>query len=241
MRKRIWTGRGRPRGSHHPRFDTRILEYLVELAMKREIGTHEFFNAVVHAWKNGKAACRGLTILCRSKKKGRAVFLITKGYGVVAQFPIQEYILKETDPLKGFDYVRKRVRHTSRMKDRKSLENVEDIRIRDLKAGMKKVKLKARVIEISKPKLVLTRFNDYVVFANAMLADETSKIKLTLWNGRINMISINDKVQVENANVIVFRGEKQLRMGRNGILTVIETSPQQESKHTIPAMQYVAK
>lgn len=233
MRKRIWTGRGRPRGSHHPRFDTRILEYLVELSTKRGINTAEFFNAIVHAWENGKATCRGLTIRCRIKDKGRAIFLITKDYIVVAQFPIPEYILKETNPLKGFDYVRKRVRYASKMKERKTVENGQDIRIQDLKAGMKRINLKARVIEISKPKLVLTRFNDYVVFANATLSDETSKIKLTLWNGRINMVSINDIVQIENANVIVFRGEKQLRIGRNGRLKVIENSSLHESERTI--------
>jgi len=238
MRNRIWTGRGRPKGSHHPRFDTRILEYLVELATKRGINTTEFFNAVVHAWKNGKATCRGLTIQCRAKKKDRAIFLITKGYTVIAQFPIPEHILKETDPLKGFDYVRERVRHISKMKERKSYENGRDLRIKNLKAGMKRINLKARVIGISKPKLVLTRFNDYVVFANATLSDETSTIKLTLWNGRINMISINDLVQIENANVIVFRGEKQLRIGRNGTLKVVKTNPQHESEHVI---QCVAK
>ena len=144
---------------------------------------------------------------------------------MVAQFPIPEYILKETNPLKGFDYVRKRVRYASKMKERKTLENGQDIRIKDLKAGMKRINLKARVTAISKPKLVLTRFNDYVVFANATLDDETSTIKLTLWNGRINMVSINDMVQIENANVIMFRGEKQLRAGRNGRLKVVETNP----------------
>ena len=71
--------------------------------------------------------------------------------------------------------------------------------------------------------------NDYIVFANATLSDETSTIKLTLWNGRVNMVSINDMVQVENANVVMFRGEKQLRTGRNGRLKVVETNP----KHAI--------
>jgi hypothetical protein len=228
MRKRIWTGRGRPRGRHRAR-DIRILEYLVELATKREINTTEFFNAIVHAWKDGKAMCRRLTIQCRIKKRDCAIFLITEGYKVVAQFPIQENILKETNPLIGFDYVRERVRHASKMKERKLHEN-HHIQIADLQAGMKKINLRARVIEISKPKSVLTRFFDYVVFANATLADETGKINLALWNGRINTISINDMVQIENANVIMFRGEKQLRTGRTGRLKVVETSP-------IPAIQ----
>ena len=223
MRKRTWTGRGRPRGSHRAR-DIRILEYLVELATKHGISTREFFKAIVRAWKNGKARCRGLNIQCRVKKRDCAIFLITKGYTVVAQFPIQEYILKETDPLKGFDYVRERVRCASERKDSKKLDT-SHLSIKDLKAGMKRIHLKARVTEISKPKLVLTRFNDYVVFANATLSDETSTIKLTLWNGRINMVSINDMVQVENANVVMFRGEKQLRTGRKGRLKVVETNP----------------
>jgi hypothetical protein len=37
-------------------------------------------------------------------------------------------------------------------------------------------------------------------------------------------------VQIENANVIMFRGEKQLRTGRTGRLKVVETNP-------IPAIQ----
>ncbi len=223
MRRRKWTGRGRPRGSYHAG-DIRNLEYLVELATKHGINTREFFNAIVRAWKNGKAMCRGLNIEFRIKKKGHAIFLITKGGKVVAQFPIQENILKETDPLKGFDYVRERVKHAAKMKERKSLEN-RHMQIGNLEPGMKRISLRARVVEISKPKSVLTRFFDYVVFANATLADETGKINLALWNARINMISINDMVQVENANVIMFRGEKQLRTGRNGRLKVVETNP----------------
>jgi hypothetical protein len=228
MRKRIWAGRGRPRGRHRAR-DIRILEYLVELATKHEINTTEFFNAIVHAWKDGKAMCKGLAIQCRIRKRDCAIFLITEDCTVIAQFPIQENILKETNPLEGFDYVQERVKHATKMKERKSLES-HHIQIGNLKPGMKRISLKARVIEISKPKSVLTRFFDYVVFANATLADETGKINLALWNGRINMVSINDMVQIENANVIMFRGEKQLRTGRTGRLKVVETNP-------IPAIQ----
>jgi len=229
MRNRNWTGRGRSRGSHYPRFEARILEYLVELASKRGVNTTEFFNEILRAWENREATCRGLTIQCRTKKKGRVIFLITKGSVVIAQFPIPEHILRETNPLNGFDYVRERVRKASKMKERKALQRRASIAIKDLKAGMKGINLKARVVEISKPKLVLTKFNDYVVFANAMLADKTSTIRLTLWNGRINMVSVNDTVQIESANVIVFRGEKQLRIGRNGRLKVVENPRQPDN------------
>jgi replication factor A1 len=60
------------------------------------------------------------------------------------------------------------------------------------------------------------------MFANAVLSDNTSTIKLTLWNSRIKMVSVNDVIQIENADVIVFRGEPQLRMGKNGRLKVLD-------------------
>lgn len=220
MRNRIWSGRGRPRGAYHSRSDVRILEYLVEVSTKHGIDTANFFNAIVYAWNNGKAKCRELAIRFRTKKRDCAVFLITDGYKVVAQLPIPENILKEANPLEKFDYVRERVRSASEKK--KATNSLA--RIRDLKGGMKRVNLKARVIEISKPKTVVTRFNDCVVVANATLSDGTSTIKLPLWNGRINMVSINDVVQVENAKVVVFRGEKQLRIGRNSGLKVVEST-----------------
>jgi hypothetical protein len=200
----------------------------VELAVKRGIDTTEFFNSIIHAWENGKATCRGLTVQCRLRKRGCAVFLITKGNSVIAQFPISEDVLKETNPLKGFDYVRERVRYASRMRERRAVD-LSHVQIKDLRAGMKRISLKARVVDISKPRLVLTRFNDYVVFANATLSDRTSTIKLTLWNGRIGMVSVNDLVQIENADVITFRGERQLRIGRTGTLRVIRNGePQSE-------------
>ena len=89
---------------------------------------------------------------------------------------------------------------------------------------MKGVNLKARVTEISKSKLVLTRLNEYALLATATLSDKNSTIKVPLWNERIHSISVNDKVQIDNASVTLFRGEKQLRIGRNGKLKIIESN-----------------
>ena len=215
--------RGRPRGTRHSRFNTRILEYLVTLSTKHEINSTEFFDAILRAWKSRKAMCRGLTIEFRIKKKDCAIFLVTEGNMVVAQFPVPECILKETYPLKEFDYIRERVIHAYEVKKRMALTS-GNTQIRDLKAGMKRIKLKAQIIEITEPKQVITRLNDYAIFANATLFDKTGTIKLTLWNGRINMVSLNDIVQIENGSVIMFRGEKQLEIRRNATLEVVKPS-----------------
>jgi len=232
VRNRIWSVRGRPRGCHYTRSDARTLEYLVKLSTKHQIDATEFFNAFVHARENGEAMCRGLTIQSRTRKNDRCIFLVTKDHIVVAQFPIQEEILREPNPLDRFDFLRESVNYIAAMKNRKAPKTGR-VHIKDLEVGMKGVSLKARVTEISKPKLILTRLNEYALLATATLFDKNSMIKVPLWNERIHSISVNDEVRIDNARVTVFRGEKQLRIGRNGKLKVVENNSSHIAKSTV--------
>ena len=171
--------------------------------------------------------------------RDRAIFLLTKDYEVVAQFPIPEHLLKETAPLKGFSYIIEHEKNAL-MKKRND-RGARYFKIRDLKIGMKRISLKARVLAISRPQLALTKYNDYVMFSNVTLTDETGTVKLTLWNGRINSLSINDIVEVANVNVTAYRGKTQLRIGRQGKLRVIEDyeALKREPEHT-PDLNTVA-
>ena len=87
---------------------------------------------------------------------------------------------------------------------------------------MKRIKLKARISEILKPKTVFTRLGKLNTVANAKVTDETGTIQLPLWNQQIHTVAVGDTIQVENARVVSFRGERQLSVGRGGELTVIE-------------------
>jgi len=87
---------------------------------------------------------------------------------------------------------------------------------------MKKISLRATVSAIPKPTLVFTRFGNYASVANASVTDETGTIKLCLWNEQINTVSVGDTVQIENAHMSLFRGQPQLRIGKNGKLSVLE-------------------
>ena len=220
MQSRRWATRGRPRGRGHSADDTRLLEYLTKISVKHRIDPNKLFNKIVDAWKNRSSKYKRLTIRCRERMRSRAIFLITTDCKVVAQFPIPERLLKETAPLKEFAYMIKREKNAL-MKKRNDSEG-RYYKIKDLKTGMKRINLKARVLAISRPQLALTRYNDYVMFANVTLTDETGDVKLTLWNGRIDSLSINDIVEIENANVTAYKGEIQLRIGRQGKLRVIE-------------------
>ncbi len=92
--------------------------------------------------------------------------------------------------------------------------------IKDLREGMKRVNIEAKVMEKGNPREVTSRYKDetYKV-ADAVVADETGSIKLTLWNEQIDQVNVNDKVKIENGYVTSFRGESQLNVGRYGRLT----------------------
>ena len=95
------------------------------------------------------------------------------------------------------------------------------MKIRDLRNGMKRVSVEAKVTEKSDPREVLSRFKDEThKVATAIIADETGTIKLTLWNEQINQVNVNNTVKVENGYVTSFKGEIQLNVGRYGKLTV---------------------
>ncbi len=201
---------------YHKLADFKSLNYLTLISMKYGIDSNDFFSSFVEAWGHQESKCEGLSIKCREKTRDNAVFLITKGFKVVAQFPLSKHILEETNPLKEFVPT-----STSRRKIPDRVET-ENSRIRDLKSGMKRVDLKVRILEIPRPSTVFTRFGNSATVTNVKVTDETGIIHLSLWNNQIDTVSVGDIIQVENAHVVTFRGERQLRVGRGGQLSVIK-------------------
>ena len=95
---------------------------------------------------------------------------------------------------------------------------------------MKRVDVKARVLNIPEAKAVPTRYGEYSRVTNALIADETGIIKLCLWNERANAILVDSVIQITNANVTKFRGEKQLSLGKNAGLSMIKNADFPSSK-----------
>jgi replication factor A1 len=191
-------------------------EYLALLTIKYKVDPDKFFDALVSAGKNRKSECGTLSIECRTKQNRKVIFLITQGSKVVAQFKIaEEFLSKKKNPIKE-------VRNTylSERYSTKKGEESQLLQIKDLRVGMKRVNLKAKVVEVSKPKSVVTRFGNHASVANALVSDGTGKIKLCLWNDQIELVAVGDTVQIENARVSTFRNERQMRVGKNGVLRV---------------------
>jgi len=96
------------------------------------------------------------------------------------------------------------------------------MKIVELRNGMKRVDLKGTIVEISESREVTTRFGDVSRVATAVLADDSGRIKMSLWNENIDKVSVNNIVQIENGYVTTFQGESQLNVGRYGKITVLQ-------------------
>jgi replication factor A1 len=220
MAKRIVSGRGRRPNCMFSYKDGRILENLAGIAMLHKVDSNEFFDGIVEAWNHDGSECGQLAVECRKRMRNSAIFLFTKGREcarkVVAQFPISVDILRGENPLES--YTDAILARTS------SVKNFEGVtsKIGDLKAGMKKVSLKVEVLEIPKSRLVYTRYGTTAYVSNTLIRDETGSMKMSLWNHQISMVRKGDVVDVKNGEVAWFSGERQLRLGRSGSLSVIE-------------------
>jgi replication factor A1 len=93
--------------------------------------------------------------------------------------------------------------------------------IKDLRDGAKRVNVEAKVVEKGDVREVKSKFNDATYrIADAVVADESGSIKLTLWNEQIEQINVGDNIKIENGYVTSFKGEIQLNVGKFGKLTV---------------------
>ena len=96
------------------------------------------------------------------------------------------------------------------------------MKISDLRQGMRRVDVEAKVLEVSEPREVQSRYTGQrFKVAEATISDGTGTIKLVLWNEQIDLVNTDDIVRIENGYVKTFRGEIQLNVGRYGKLTVL--------------------
>ena len=191
-------------------------EILAFLSVKYSVDPDKFFQALASTKEYQKGACGSLSIECRGKIGDEKIFLMMKNSEIVAQMRVSEKFLSERgNPLKTFMDTDRIQRFLA-----KKVTVTRSSFIRDLRVGMRHINLSAKVLAIPEPTLVNTRFGNSAVVANALIRDETGTIKLCLWNKQIDSISVGDAVQIRDAQAFAFRGEKQLRIGRKGTLSV---------------------
>ncbi len=191
-------------------------EHIALISVKYNVYPAEIFQGLIQARECGKATCGELDIEHRGQIKGETIFLIKKDQSVLAQFRVDEQVLLRKDnPFESW-------MSTDKIKKKIAKQNTEAVytNIDDLRSGMKRINVKAEVIEMPKPAQVHTQFGNTVMVVNAVVGDDTGTIKLCLWDNQISELSNGDAIEIKNAQVCTFRGERQLRLGKNGSLNI---------------------
>jgi replication factor A1 len=191
---------------------------LAFIATQHEVYPTELFQALIDAKEQGKVVISDLTVEYRGNVTNQAIFLITKNSKVIAQFRVPDETLARTDV--SFD----NSMDSSKIRKEIARQNPapSHLKIENLRVGMKKINVTAEVLQTAEPSKVHTQFRDNAVVSNASIGDETGKILLCLWDQQINSVHTGDYIEIKNAHVAMFKGEKQLRLGKNGTITLLE-------------------
>jgi hypothetical protein len=195
-----------------------IIEHLAFLSVKHSVYLSELYQALVSARQIGKSGCGDLTVEYRGMINDKAIFLITKGNMVVVQFRVaKEFLCRKNIRFESWlntDKIRKQV-------DKQKPTHASTY-IQNLRHGMKKVNVEGKILETQKPMLINTQYGNRVLLTTALIADETGKVKLCLWGEIANSPVVGDIVQIKNASVRTFKGEKQLNLGKTGTLSILQ-------------------
>jgi len=195
-----------------------VIEHLAFLSVKYNLYLSELYQALISARAIRKSKCGDLIIDYRGIINHQAVFLITKVNKVIMQFRVEEeFLLRKNISFESW-------LDTDKVRRQMSKQNlgVDLTFIQNLRRGMKKINLKAEVIEITETKIVNTQYGSRVKVTDVWVSDETGKVKLCLWGEQANLPSAGDIVEIKGASVRNFKGNNLLSLGRYGTLTVLQ-------------------
>ncbi|BDB98909.1 MAG: OB-fold nucleic acid binding domain-containing protein [Saccharolobus sp.] len=85
-------------------------------------------------------------------------------------------------------------------------------KIGNLKPNMENVSVTVRVLEASDSRQIQTK-NGLRTISEAIVGDETGRVKLTLWGKHAGSIKEGQVIKIENAWTTAFKGQVQLNAG----------------------------
>jgi len=115
-------------------------------------------------------------------------------------------------------------------------ESGEPRKVSSLKEGEDDVTVKVRVLEAGEPKIIDTRKGPKRI-SEAIVGDETGRIKLTLWGKHAGTLKEGEAVEIRGAWTTSYRGDVQLNVGYRGSIERVgdeEVPPEEEVPENVP-------
>jgi replication factor A1 len=107
------------------------------------------------------------------------------------------------------------------------------VKVMDLKPGMERVSILVRVIDPGEVRRITTKAGERTI-REAVVGDESGRVKLVMWGRSIKELSQGDVVEVSGAWTTVFRGRLQLNVGGPENIKVVEDTGQVPAADEIP-------
>ena len=102
------------------------------------------------------------------------------------------------------------------------------MKISELNAGQGNVEVQGTIKEFGEPR-TFNKFGRELTVVNAILEDDSGKVKLSLWNEDATRFKEGDKIKIINGYVTEFQGEPQLTSGKFGSMEKIEGETTEET------------
>ncbi len=125
------------------------------------------------------------------------------------KYPLIQHIPIQHNPDIGVET------HMSEHKEEKKTPIIE------LKPRQEDIHVTARVIEAGPPRVIQTRKGPRTI-SDAVLGDETGRVKTTLWGRKAGTLEEGTVVDVKGAWTSSYRGEVQLNIGSSTEVNVVE-------------------
>ena len=108
------------------------------------------------------------------------------------------------------------------------------MKIIELKADMRNVDVRFRVISKGEPREITTRDGKVLRLSEVEVGDDTGRIYLTLWDKSIDELEEGEVGEVRNGFIKVIRNELRLNVGKYGELVKIEETGEFIETESIP-------
>jgi hypothetical protein len=199
----------------------RDLIYLLQLAKKHNLATTTLHGSLLSARRRGRARCEKLQVEIRSRGADSSTYMFSVNGKPLSQAVIHDYSIEKLKKLP--------IEYSSILEAERNAQTNGSpgapikSEIGKMHLGQNGLSFKAHVVRKSEVRAVTTRDGTPLLVCSVMLSDGTGQIPLAVWNSQISTVSEGDLVEVQNARVRSFRGEKQLALSKKtGLLTVLE-------------------
>lgn len=197
---------------------------MLQLARKYGLSSGALYSTMVNARGRGKAKHGKFSIELRNAGEDSSTYMFSVDGKPLSQAKIPNTSINKLKrlPEELADFDREQDDYEAKLKPK------TDRPISDLRFGLRGISFKAQVVKKSEVRAVTSKDGNPLLVCSVTLSDGTGEIPLVVWNSQIATVSEGDFVQVQDARVGSFRGEKQLSLDRKtGALKILQSGAKQ--------------